>query len=101
MEASFKSRADPSRDGGAAGVHRRPLTGSTGLGQGRKESEGCRKGRKNGWRRSDEKEEDGDNDNDDDDEDGHDDRDGHGHDDDAADGDDDGEGDGDWGEGWW
>jgi len=99
MEASFKSRADPSQDGGAAGVHRRPLTGSTGLGQGRKESEGCRKGRKNGWRRSDEKEEDGDND--DDDEDGHDDRDGHGHDDDAADGDDDGEGDGDWGEGWW
>jgi hypothetical protein len=39
MEASFKSRADPSQGGGAAGVHRRPLTGSAALGQGRKESE--------------------------------------------------------------
>ncbi len=97
MEASFKSRADQSQGGGTAGVHRRPLTGSTALGKGRKESEGCRKRRKNGWRRrfkkeknekkqKDGKDEEGDSGEDEecDDADGHDDHDGH--DDGAGDG---------------
>jgi len=48
MEASFKSRADPSQGGGAAGVHRQTLDGEHGSGKRPERVRGVKEEKKKG-----------------------------------------------------